>query len=119
MNKCGYVDENKQSCKAFHTKQSKYCFRHDPVNKETALLASQKGGENRKLQAQFGEDVFIQTSSDVIKFLSVVINKVWSGQIPIQVGNSMGFLTRCWLEAYEVTSLEKRMSDIEDTLCET
>jgi len=113
------VDGNGKGCQAYRTKDSLYCFRHNPLNKEIALMASRKGGENRKLQSSYGEEVNIQNPSEVKDFIAKVINSVWTGKVPVQVGTAMGFLTRCWLDAYETINIEKRITDIENILCKT
>jgi len=113
---CKKILNNNQQCKAFAQKGNDYCFRHDSKQKENALVASQKGGENRILRGVYGDTVEIETPEDVKRFLSVVINAVWSEGVPVQVGSSMGFLTRCWLDAYEASDVNKRLDEIEGKL---
>jgi len=102
-------------------KGSSFCFRHNPDLEEERLNASQKGGLNRRLQGVYGEEVVLQEPRDVRVFLGNVINAIWTGKAPAQLGSSMGFLTRCWLDAYEVTEvdtmidlIEFRLSELED-----
>jgi len=113
---CAYIKENGVTCQAFQIDGSQYCFRHDPDSKEKRLLASRKGGENRRLQDQFGEPVALQSAEDVKTFLGLVINSVWTGQAPVPLGTSMGFLTRCWLDAYDKSEIEKKLNDLEQRL---
>jgi len=114
--KCQYVKQDGTSCQAYQTEGSLYCFRHDPDNKEKGLLASKKGGENRRLQEVYGEPVELRSAEDVKTFLGLVISSVWTGQAPVQLGTSMGFLTRCWLDAYDKTEIEKKLNDLEERL---
>lgn len=100
-------------CRAFAQKRNDFCFRHDPKQLENALVASQKGGENRVLKGVYGETVIIDSPEDVKKFLGMVINAVWADDVPVQVGSSMGFLTRCWLDAFEASDINKRLDEIE------
>jgi len=117
MNKhCIYVKDGEIGCQAYQTVGNSYCFRHDPNNKEKGLLASKKGGENRRLQEAFGKPVALQSAEDVKMFLGLVINSVWTGEAPVQLGTSMGFLTRCWLDAYDRTEIEKKLTDLEQRL---
>lgn len=90
--KCKLI-KNGQNCNANHTKGSKYCFRHDPKNKATALEVSRKGGKNRILKGSFGKKIKLNSADDVKSFLSQVINAVWTGDVPVKVGSAMGFLT--------------------------
>ena len=57
--------------------------------------------------------IVLNTPEDVKNFLSEVINGVWAEGIPVQVGSSMGFLTRCWLDTYEKSDLEDRIECLE------
>jgi len=114
--KCNYIKENGILCKANHVKDSQYCFRHDPNNKEKSIQASKKGGENRRLQGTYGEPVELNNAEDIKTFLGLVINSVWTGEAPVPLGTSMGFLTRCWLDAYEKSELEKKLNDLEERL---
>lgn len=117
MNKhCAYIKTDGTNCQTYHTTNSLYCFRHNPDNKKKSLLASKKGGENRRLQAVFGSPVKIESAADVKIFLGLVINSVWTGQAPVPVGTAMGFLTRCWLDAYDKSEIEKKINDLEQRL---
>lgn len=114
--KCKRILNNNQLCGAFAQKNNDFCFRHDPKNKETKLVASSKGGRNRALQGVYGAPVKIETPEDVKRFLGKVINAVWAEGVPVPVGSSMGFLTRCWLDAFEVSDVTKRLDEIEEKL---
>lgn len=113
---CQKILINNLQCRAFAQKGNDYCFRHDPEQKENALVASQKGGENRQLKGIYGDTINIESPDDVKKFLGVVINAVWADDVPVQVGSSMGFLTRCWLDAYEASDVNKKLNSIEEKL---
>ncbi len=71
------------------------------------MLASATGGQNRRLQAFYGDSTALNSASDATKFLATVINSVWTGKIPVQAGTSMGFLVRCWLDAYQTMQADK------------
>lgn len=114
--KCQYIKSNKIKCQAFARKGQDYCFRHDPRSNEAKLVASSKGGQNRALQGVYGVPIKIKTPEDVKRFLGKVINAVWAEGVPVPVGSSMGFLTRCWLDAYETSDVVKRLDEIEEKL---
>ncbi|MDP2672156.1 MAG: hypothetical protein Q8O68_01450 [Candidatus Daviesbacteria bacterium] len=113
---CKHVKTNGTQCQAKPVKGSEYCFRHNKDFKEQSIQASRKGGLNRRLQGAYGDSVKLTTPHDVTKFLGLVINNVWTGKIPVQVGTSMGFLTRCWLDAYEASDVEVKLKRIEQKL---
>lgn len=114
--KCKKILKNGQLCQAFAQKGQDYCFRHDLKKGSLAIQASRKGGENRALRGVYGQEVSLDSPDDVKLFLSHVINGVWTGQVPVPVGSSMGFLTRCWLDTYEISNVVKRLDEIEEKL---
>ncbi|TSC90014.1 MAG: hypothetical protein G01um10145_445 [Microgenomates group bacterium Gr01-1014_5] len=113
---CLFIRTNGLPCKAKTLINGNLCFRHDPDKVSMALNASRKGGENRALQGVYGEPITLKNPDDVKRFLGQVINAVWSEGVPVQVGSSMGFLTRCWLDAYEASDVIKRLDEIEEKL---
>ena len=114
--KCQKILSNNQQCQAFAQKGKDFCFRHDPNNLEFALQASSKGGENRRLQGVYGDIVNLKTPEDINSFLGDVINAVWIGKVPVPVGSSMGFLCRCWLDAYEASRVNEKIEELENRL---
>ena len=112
--KCKKVLNNNKQCRAFALNNKEFCFRHDSTNKEAKLVASSRGGRNRALQGTYGVSVKLETPEDIKQFLGQVINGVWTGQVPVPVGSSMGFLTRCWLDANEASDIVKRLDEIEE-----
>lgn len=114
--KCKKILKNNKQCRAFARNNNKFCFRHDSTNNEAKLVASSKGGQNRALQGVYGAPIKLKTPEDVKRFLGKVINGVWSRGIPVPVGSSMGFLTRCWLDAYETSDIVKRLDEIEEKI---
>lgn len=115
---CSFIKKNNEQCKAYKMKNSSFCFRHNPKRAVEVLEASKLGGKNRSLTVCFNEEVSLETTSDIQKFLGKVINNVWQGKIPVKVGTSIGFLSRCWLDAYEKSELEKRIDDLENRVKE-
>lgn len=116
MKQCEFVDKDGGQCRAKPTKGSNYCFWHDPALQKIRMLASTKGGLNRRLQGLYGNAVKITTPKSITKFLGMVINDVWTGKVPVQVGTSMGFLTRCWLDSYEASEVNDRLKDLEEKI---
>lgn len=116
--KCTKVLPNGDQCQAWAQKDKELCFRHDPENKDKSMLSSRKGGQNRALQGFYGESVTLETPEDIKKFLGRVINAIWSEGVPVPVGSSMGFLARCWLDAYEAGDIQQKLDSIERKLTE-
>lgn len=114
--KCTYIKTNKEQCKANSMVGTQFCFRHSPRHATKAQKASQKGGANRTPSVTFQEELTLKTTKDIQILIGKVINGVWQGKIPIKVGSSIGFLTRCWLDAYEKAELEKKIDDLEKKL---
>jgi hypothetical protein len=118
--KCKYIKSNKEQCQAQAIHNSEYCFRHDQSKKVLQLAASQKGGEARKLVQVYGEAIKIETPQDIKVLLGLVIKGVWEGRIPAgQPANTIGFLARCFLDAYEKSELEERLLNLEKRIGET
>lgn len=116
MNICAYISKQGKQCQAMPVKEGKYCYWHTNELKEDRLQASTKGGLNRRLQGSYGNAVRITTPKGITKFLGMVINDVWTGKVPVQVGTSMGFLTRCWLDSYEASEVNDRLKDLEEKI---
>jgi len=117
MANCIFIKPDGNPCEANSLKGSDYCFSHDPTTQEAKLLAVTKGGLNRKLYEVYGEPLTLEEPSDIKKLLSNVINGIWTGTIPAsQPANSIGFLSRCWLDAYQISEIENRLKSIEEKL---
>src|SRR3989344_6697519 len=115
MANCIFIKPDGNPCEANSLKGSDYCFSHDPTTQEAKLLAVTKGGLNRKLYEVYGEPLTLEEPSDIKKLLSNVINGIWTGTIPAsQPANSIGFLSRCWLDAYQISEIENRLKSIEE-----
>lgn len=114
--KCQAIKFDGTPCEASSLTNGSYCFRHDPETKEVSLLASSRGGQNRRLQGQYGNPQQLQSPQDIKAFLSTVINSVWTGEIPVPVGTSLGFLARCWLDAYEASETQSKLDGFEERL---
>ena len=116
MNQCEFIKSDGNRCKARPIKGSGFCFRHNPDMVEEKLNASQRGGLNRRLQGVYGQEVTLKEPEDIKVFLGKVINAIWTGKAPAQLGSSMGFLARCWLDAHDSAEVDKRIIEIEKRL---
>lgn len=117
MNKCKYITQSSDKCSAKPITGSEFCFSHNPEYKEAKLEAVKKGGLNRKLYGVYGKPVEINKPSDIQKLLANTINGVWTGEIPAsQPANSIAYLARCWLDAYDASETIRRIELIEEKL---
>lgn len=114
--KCTYIKQNKEQCKANSMITTKLCFRHSPRHARKAQKASQRGGANRSPSVAFTEEITLTSTKDIQNLLGKTINGIWQGKVPIKVGSTIGFLSRCWLDAYEKAELEKRIDALEKKL---
>ena len=79
--------------------------------------AVKKGGLNRKHYQSYGEPLELSEPNDIKSLLAKVMNGVWAGQIPAgQPANTLGFLSRCFLDAYKLADVEDRIEAIERKL---
>lgn len=115
---CKQTKINGEQCKANSTKNSDFCFSHDPRYKVEKALAVKKGGlAPKKTLISFDEQITLETAKDAKLFLSKVINGVWQGQIPsTPVASTLGFLVRCFLDANDKSDIELRLEKIEQKL---
>jgi len=116
MNQCEFIKSDGNRCKARPIKGSGFCFRHNPDMVEEKLNASQRGGLNRRLQGVYGQEIVLKEAEDIKNFLGKVINAIWTGNAPTQLGSSVGFLARCWLDAHDAADTDKRINEIEKKL---
>jgi len=114
---CTYIKSNGNQCEAKTIEGSNYCFFHNPNCKEKRAIAVTKGGLNRKHYEVYGEEVKIETPKDIKDLLGKVINGVWTGDLPSNApANTIGFLSRCFLDAHEASEVENRLDLLEDRL---
>lgn len=115
MRQCEFILKDGKQCRALAVKGSRFCFSHDPAYKEKKALAVKKGGlAKKRFFLDNPEKITLENAHDAKKFLAMVINGVWTGSIPATpVANTLGFLIRCFLDAYERADIEARITEIE------
>ncbi len=115
--KCNYLKEDGVPCEANAIKGSSLWISHNPDTADLKALAVSRGGQNRKLMAEYGEALEIQSPTDIKNLLAMTISGVWTGKIPAnQPANTIGFLARCYLDACEISELEERLNKIESSI---
>ncbi len=113
--KCIFIKENNSQCKANAQSDSTFCFTHDPHKKEERALAVKKGGlAPKKTLLNYEEEICLNNAQDAKIFLAKIINGVWRGDIPATpIANTLGFLIRCFLDAYDKADVEVRLDKLE------
>jgi hypothetical protein len=116
--KCQFIKPDGTKCNANAMAGSNYCFNHNPATQKEKHLAVVKGGlAPKKFFLKNQGEVSLKTAGDAKNFLAKVINAVWVGEIPATpVANTLGFLVRCFLDAYEKAEIETRLDEIEQRL---
>ncbi len=115
--KCKFIKPDGQQCQANAMKGNDFCFTHNPLTEEERAVAVIKGGLNRKHYEAYGEEVALENPADIKKLLGQVINLVFIGKMPAnQPANTIGFLARAFLDAYEASEVEARLNEMEKRL---
>ena len=115
--KCTYIKPDGKQCNANAIRNSEYCFSHNPDYTRAKALAVKEGGLNRKHCQTYGKALKLETSKDIKRLLGKVINGVWTGKMPAnQPANTIGFLSRCFLDAHEASEVESRLQTLEERL---
>lgn len=115
---CKFIKKNNEQCQAKSTKDSEYCFVHNPENQQKRLEAAAKGGALSKKVSLDLEPINLETSSDAVALLSETINLVRSGQLPTNTANSIGYLSGHLLKAIEAADIQERLEVIERVIFE-
>lgn len=113
---CDFFKNDGLRCEANAMIDSKYCFTHNPDTKEQLHEAATKGGKMPKRNKLDLPPVSIKNTGDIVILIEDTINLVRSGEIPVNVANSLGYLGTVALKALEMSDLEKRIEAIETTI---
>lgn len=114
-NKCQFILNTGKKCNAFHLKGKKYCFSHDPDNREAKHIAVTKGGLVKDIVIHKKlKDVQVIKSEDVVKLLITTINEVRCGDLDPRIANTIGYLAGHLLKAFEIADLTMRVEKLEE-----
>lgn len=114
--KCQHIKTDGTKCEAYITNSGIFCFWHDPASEIERKLASQRGGESKQAPEAYGQELNLQTPEDIRLFLGQLINNIWTGKAPMRIAGPLGFLARAWLNSYEVSKMNERLTAIEKKL---
>lgn len=122
MRSCSFIKENGMQCHGYATTagDGKMCFVHNPAYKEKHQEAVVKGGKTNhpSFKKYADKRVEIRTPADIRNLLSDTINDVRMGRINqnSKTATTIGFLSKCWIEAYNSSELSDRLEVIEEKL---
>ena len=112
--KCRQITNGKE-CGANAMRDSDFCYLHNPnISEGEKREAQTRGGQNRSLKVyQTLPPVKIEKTSDIMALLTETINQVRHGDLVCRVGNTIGYIARVAIKAYETSELENRLERIE------
>ena len=90
-----------------------YCFSHNPRTQEALHEAAIKGGSMLKKNTLDLPPVGVKTIQDVVLLIEDTVNRVRSGEMPINTANCLGYLGNVALKALQASDLEKRIEALE------
>jgi hypothetical protein len=116
--KCKYIKENKEQCEANSMKNNDYCFTHNPEMEKSRAIAVKKGGEAIRKNYTPLPSVKIDNTKDITQLLISTINEVRAGNVELRVANCIGYLAGHLIKAFEVSTIEDRLIEIERVVME-
>lgn len=115
--RCKFILPDGTQCGAYALKSKKYCFSHDPENKEQKALAVKKGAYASQIKLEKPlEPVEIEKLEDVIKLLITTINEVRQAKMSPKIGNTISVLANTLLRAYQLAYTDKKLDEVRAVL---
>jgi hypothetical protein len=99
-------------------KKSDYCFTHNPKTKKERAMAVQKGGLAIRRNYEPLPPVHIENTKNITSLLVSTINDVRAGTIELRVANCIGYLAGHLIKAFEVSTIEERLVEVERVVLE-
>jgi hypothetical protein len=118
--KCEYIKPDGTKCEAYATKDSEFCYFHNPdISDEAKREAQSNGGKTKALRIQEAlPELAISKPSDAVLLVADTISRVRAGTLDIRTANCLGFLSDKLLKAFEVSQLNERVEVIERVILE-
>jgi hypothetical protein len=115
---CCFIKPNKTNCHAQALKGKELCFTHDPDSSTQRQLAHRNGGLARQhYQSYLRVPIQLKNPKDIQALIEITLNSILCGNMPANnPGNTIGFLSHCWLDAYEKGEIHDRLSKMEEQL---
>ena len=111
---CNFVMDNGKTCKSYPLKDDPdgMCYFHSSKTKNQLALTTQKGGLVRT--GDFGKDIEVKSSADVIALLNATANALKSGKIDSKTANSMVYCANVLLKSLYQGVIEKQVQELVD-----
>ena len=113
---CKYHKSDGNQCKAIAMIGHDCCYFHAPNKRPDRIKAAQRGGKANGKNTSGLPYREINSPQDVLHLLGETINSIRSGELELKVGTQIGYLSNIWLNAYEVSVLEQRVSAMAEVL---
>jgi hypothetical protein len=117
---CEFKKPDGTTCKANAQLGKSLCVFHDPGMAAKVRTARRAGGVSRSRSvpglSPDAPDHPLTNSAEVSKFLAIVINQTYKGQIDRQKANSIGHLSQVLLRALEQGPIDERLLKVEATV---
>ena len=97
---------------------SDFCFTHNPDMEEARAIAVQKGGEAIRKNYDPLPPIQIDNTKSITLLLTSTINEVRAGTIELRVANCIGYLAGHLIKAFEASTIEERLVEIERVVLE-
>lgn len=110
---CTYIKDDGEKCRARAIKGSELCINHNPDMQEVKQLAVVKGGLSGKRVRLELNPLEVRSVIDINLLLEDTINRVRSGEMPVNIANSIGYLTGHALKAIEANEIERKVLELE------
>lgn len=116
--RCRQIAANGRRCNAWAMDGAPFCFFHHPGSKDARQLAQRRGGQANRgpVLSREAEDLELTSVKDVASLLAKTINHVMKGVISPKVATAIGYLAGPLMRAVEATSLDSRISRLEQAL---
>ena len=115
---CTFRKLNGNQCRAIAMTGYDYCYFHAPDKQPDRIKAAQRGGKANGKNTSVMPYREINSPQDVMHLLGETINSIRSGELELKVGTQIGYLSNIWLNAYEVSVLEQRVSAMAEVLAQ-
>ncbi len=114
---CIFVKKNGDTCGALAMKNSDFCFFHNPETETKRQETKRKGGKSKVIvvKGKFPA-VKIKKVSDVVKFLTDLINGVLIGEIDLRISTGLTYIANSVLKGLELSQVESRIDKLETKL---
>lgn len=116
---CQYKKSDNTQCQANALKNDDFCFLHSPsIPDEVKKEAARKGGlvTKNKIESEPLDEITINKIGDILLLIIDSINRVRTKPFCTKKANTVGYLSNIYLKAFEITNMEKRLTEIENVI---